>query len=78
MPTYRFNGAMLREARLSAGLSAERLAVILHPSPHTVEAYESGLAQPGRGALVRIAAAVCVEPADLLLRDDGDGGSDVV
>jgi DNA-binding transcriptional regulator YiaG len=77
MPTYRFNGAKLQEARLRTGMSAERLALILNPSPHTVEAYESGQAQPSRAALVRIAAAVQIEPADLLVADDGTGGNHV-
>lgn len=64
--TTRFNGARLRAARENADITVERLAIIMHPSPHTVDAYESGRAQPSRGALVRLAAAVGVEPVDLL------------
>jgi len=47
-------------------MSAERLAIATYPSPHTIEAYEEGRARPSYGSLVRLAAAVGVEPFDLL------------
>ncbi len=75
MATFRFDAAKLRAAREQAGVSEERLALILHPSPYSVQAYETGLAQPSRAALIRIAAAVGVEPVDLLVRDEVQVGS---
>jgi transcriptional regulator with XRE-family HTH domain len=62
-----FNSTRFRQERLAAGISEERIALILHPDPHTVAAYESGRAQPSRSTLIRLAAAVGVEPVDLLV-----------
>jgi transcriptional regulator with XRE-family HTH domain len=65
-----FSGARLRTAREAAGLSAERLAIAVYPSPHTIEAYENGRAVPPPSLLVRLAAAVNVEPTDLFSRQE--------
>lgn len=66
MNSHRFSGARLRAAREAAGISAERLAIATYPNPHTIEAYEADTAHPSYGSLVRLAAAVGVEPSDLL------------
>lgn len=65
--TNTFNAARFRQEREAAGISEERIALILHPDPHTVAAYESGRAQPSRSTLIRMAAAIGVEPVDLLV-----------
>jgi transcriptional regulator with XRE-family HTH domain len=65
----RFSGARLRATRETAGFTHQRLAVILAPSLHTVAAYERGEAVPPLHQLVRLAAALGVEPTDLL--DEG-------
>lgn len=65
-----FSGARLRAAREAAGCSSERLAIIIAPSLHTIEAYENGMASPSLATLTRLAAAVGVEPTDLLDRHE--------
>jgi transcriptional regulator with XRE-family HTH domain len=68
--SIQFNGARLRAFREAAGISAERLAIIIYPSAHTIEALELGLAQPSRGTIARIAAALGIEPIELLDRHE--------
>jgi transcriptional regulator with XRE-family HTH domain len=67
--SHSFSGARLRATREAAGFTHERLAIILAPSLHTVDAYERGEAAPPLHQLVRIAAALGVEPTDLF--DEG-------
>lgn len=57
-----FNGQRLTMARQLAGLRKSRLAEIIGMSPASVTGWESGVKQPSRATVARLALALRVEP----------------
>lgn len=53
-----FSGRRLRETRIAAGLSPERLALEIERSVYSVHEYERGRVRPPVDVLCRIAAAL--------------------
>ncbi|MEW2631770.1 helix-turn-helix transcriptional regulator [Streptomyces sp. NPDC048389] len=58
-------GERLREARLRARLSQERLGELVGADRKTIHRIETGTSDPGLGLLLQIADAVGVRLADL-------------
>jgi transcriptional regulator with XRE-family HTH domain len=57
-----FDGALLRRARIDAGMSREQLALDIHRSYLTVSNYETGKGTPTVATLAELAAALGVSP----------------
>lgn len=57
-----FNGERLAMARQLAGLRKAHLASLIEMSPASVTAWESGVKQPNRATLAKLALALKVEP----------------
>lgn len=57
-----FNGERLTMARQLAGLKKAHLASLIEMSPASVTAWESGVKQPNRATVAKLALAVKVEP----------------
>lgn len=64
-----FSGELLREAREGQNMSRERLAIASDLSASAITIYENGYRSPSRAALLRIAAALQVEPRALVVDD---------
>lgn len=62
-------GALLREARLRAGLTQHELAARLGWSPDTYASYETGRRGLRVAQLFEVAAALAVPPAALLIEE---------
>jgi transcriptional regulator with XRE-family HTH domain len=60
----RFSGQQLRERRLAAGVEVERLALEIHRSAFTIQAYESGRVHPTADLIGAIADALGCDPGD--------------
>ncbi|MEU0660267.1 helix-turn-helix domain-containing protein [Streptomyces lavendulocolor] len=65
-----FSGRRLREARKSAGISAEQLAINVGRSAYSIHEYELGRVTPGVTVLIAIADALG-RPVDDLLTEEG-------
>ena len=62
----RIIGARIREARLRANLTQEKLGELARADHKTIHRIEYGLTDPSLGLLLRIAAAVNVPLAELV------------
>lgn len=60
------SGPRLREARKSAGLSAEQLAISVGRSAYSIHEYELGRVTPGTAVLIAIADTLGRSIDDLL------------
>ena len=58
--------ARIRDARHAARITQKQLADKLHTSPRQIVKYESGEQEPTVSRLLQIAAALGVEPSELL------------
>lgn len=63
------SGRRLLEARKSAGLSAEQLAISVGRSAYTIHEYECGRVTPGTAVLIAIADTLGRPIDDLLVED---------
>src|SRR4051812_12649534 len=57
-----FNGERLTMARQLAGLKKSHLASLIEMSPASVTAWESGVKQPTRATVAKLALALRIEP----------------
>ncbi|NLT05873.1 MAG: helix-turn-helix transcriptional regulator [Solirubrobacterales bacterium] len=64
--TLRLLGANVRRRRLETGLTQAELADLARVSQSQINTLESGTREAGVVALVRVALALHVDPADLL------------
>lgn len=64
-----FSGQRLREVRLAAGQSPERLALNIERSVYSVHEYERGRARPSANVLGALADALAC-PVDALFADE--------
>ncbi|MFE9003243.1 helix-turn-helix transcriptional regulator [Streptomyces sp. NPDC007875] len=68
----RFSGHRLREARLAAELSPERLALQVERSVYSIHEYERGRVIPPIHVITRLAASVGCSLEDLLTEEVSD------
>ena len=59
-------GERLRTARQAAGLTQLELANLAGVDPSGLQSYESGRAAPNIGSLIRLGAALAIDPGDFL------------
>ncbi len=64
-----FSGELLREAREGQHMSREQLAIASHLSASAITVYENGYRSPSRAAILRLAAALGVDPRALVVDD---------
>lgn len=69
------SGRRLREARKSAGVSAEQLAINVGRSAYSIHEYELGRVTPGTAVLIAIADTLG-RPIDDLLDEDSEETAD--
>lgn len=67
---FRFSPQRLRSVRCASGVKAERLALDLNRTAHTVSAWERGHATPSAAMVARIANVLRVSPGELFERVD--------
>lgn len=64
-----FSGRRLRETRIAAGISPERLALEIERSAYSVHEYERGRVHPPLDVLCRLAGVLQCGVEDLLIEE---------